>query len=274
MWQTIENKQKFISQIMTSKSPVRSCEDIDETALSYAEVKALATGNPYIKEKMDTEVVVARLKLLKANHQSQRYSLEDRLIKHFPREIQRIEERIAGLKADIAVFEQYKDDEFSMILDNTTFDDKKEAGTTIIELCKAQTSPEPKAIGSYKGFSLLLSYDTIGKTFQMALKGSLSHMVDLGSDIHGNIQRLDNVLEKIPNDLKSFEHKLLDTKNQMENVKIEIAKPFPQDKELKTKTARLAELDAILNMDKRQSESLDAEPEQEDEKEKHYEVTR
>ena len=265
MWQTIESKQKFISQIMTSKSPVRSCEDIDETALSYAEVKALATGNPYIKEKMDLEIDVSRLKLLKANYQSQKYAMEDKLLKHFPREVKRTEERIAGYKADIALYKQHKTEDFpGMVLCGANYAEKKDAGIALIETCKAQTSPEPREVGSYRGFILLLSYDTFGKIFQLTLKGTLSHTIELGSDIHGNIQRMENVLEVFPARLNACEQALANLHIQIENAKAEMEKPFTQEDELKIKSARLAELDPMLNMDKRENDTLDAVPEQEE----------
>ena len=267
MWQTIENKQKFISQIMTSKSPVRSCEDVDETALSYAEIKALATGNPHIKEKMDLEIEVSRLKLVKANYLSQKYTLEDSLLKHYPREIRLAHERIKGYEADIALYQRHKTEEFpGMVLCGISYAEKKDAGATIIEICKAQTSPEAKEIGSYRGFALLLSFDTMSKVFRMTLRGSLSHTIELGSDIHGNIQRMENILEAFPMRLSACE-KVLDTlKEQMENAKSEVEKPFAQEQELSEKTARLAELDALLNIDKRENDVLDAEPEHQDER--------
>ena len=267
MWQTIENKQKFISQIMTSKSPVRSCEDVDETALSYAEIKALATGNPHIKEKMDLEIEVSRLKLVKANYLSQKYALEDSLLKHYPKEIRLTQERIKGYQADIALYQRHKTEEFpGMVLCGISYAEKKDAGAAIIEICKAQTSPEAKEIGSYRGFALLLSFDTMSKVFRMTLRGSLSHTIELGSDIHGNIQRMENILEAFPVRLSACE-KVLDTlKEQMENAKSEVEKPFAQEQELSEKTARLAELDALLNIDKRENDVLDAEPEHQDER--------
>ena len=262
MWQTIESKQKFISQIMTSKSPVRSCEDVDETALSYAEIKALATGNPYIREKMDLEIEVSRLKLVKANYLSQKYMLEDSLLKHYPKEIRLTQERINGYEADIALYERHKSEDFpGMLLYGTHYEEKKEAGTAILEACKAMTSPEPKEVGSYRGFTLLLSYDIVAKVFRMTLRGELSHIVELGSDIHGNIQRMENVLESLPSRLSACEKALATLKEQMDNAKAEVEKPFEQEHELSEKTARLAELDALLNMDKRENATLDAEPE-------------
>ena len=262
MWQTIESKQKFISQIMTSKSPVRSCEDVDETALSYAEIKALATGNPYIREKMGLEIEVSRLKLVKANYLSQKYMLEDSLLKHYPREIRLTQERIKGYEMDIALHGRHKSEDFpGMLLYGTHYEEKKEAGTAILEACKAMTSPEPKEVGSYRGFTLFLSYDIVAKVFRMTLRGELSHTVELGSDIHGNIQRMENVLESLPSRLSACEKALATLKEQMDNAKAEVEKPFEQEQELSEKAARLAELDALLNIDKRENDVLDAEPE-------------
>ena len=267
MWQTIESKQKFISQIMTSKSPVRSCEDVDETALSYAEIKALATGNPHIKEKMDLEIEVSRLKLVKANYLTQKYALEDSLLKHYPKEIRLTQERIKGYQADIALYQRHKTEEFpGMVLCGISYAEKKDAGAAIIEICKAQTSPEAKEIGSYRGFALLLSFDTMSKVFRMTLRGSLSHTIELGSDIHGNIQRMENMLESLPSRLSACEQALATLKEQMDNAKAEVEKPFEQEQELSEKAARLAELDALLNTDKRENDVLDAEPEHQDER--------
>lgn len=265
MWQTIENKQKFIGQIMTSKSPVRSCEDVDETALSYAEVKALATGNPHIKEKMDLEVSVSRLKLIKANFLSQKYALEDRLLKVYPKEVRRTEERIEGYTADITRYEQNKMEGFAgMQVCGTSYDDKKEAGLALLEACKAKTSPEPTHIGNYMGFDLFLSYDPMAKTFKLSMQGTLSHTIELGEDIHGNIQRMDNALASMPNKKVNAENQLAEIRKQMNNAKEEIEKPFPQEEELRTKSDRLTELDAMLNMDKRENETLDGEIEEDE----------
>lgn len=267
MWQTIENKQKFISQIMTSKSPVRSCEDVDETALSYAEIKALATGNPHIKEKMDLEIEVSRLKLVKANFLSQKYSLEDRLIKYFPKEIRLTEERIYGYKQDKALYERHKTEEFpGVTLGGKTYAEKKDAGAAIIEICKAQTSPEPKEVGSYRGFCLILSFDVLSKKFNLTLQGQLSHSIELGEDIHGNIQRMENVFSGFDLRLAACEKALESTKEQMSIAQEEVQKPFEQEDELRIKTARLAELDAMLNIDKRDDTVMDAEPEPQEER--------
>ena len=264
MWQTIENKQKFIGQIMTSKSPVRSCEDVDETALSYAEVKALATGNPYIKEKMDLEVSVSRLKLVKANFLSQTYALEDRLLKTYPREVKRCEERIAGYTEDIVRYEQHKTEDFAgMTVCGVHYGEKKEAGMALLQACKAKTKPEPTHAGNYMGFDLMLSYEPLDRRFKITMQGTLSHTVELGEDVFGNIQRMDNALNSMPNKKTNTENQLSEIRKQMDNAREEIDKPFPQDEELKAKSARLAELDSMLNMDKRENDALDGEIDEE-----------
>lgn len=198
-WQLIENKQKFIGQIMTSKSPVRSCEDIDEAALSYAEVKALATGNPYIKEKMDLDIQVSKLKLLKANHTSQRYRLEDNIAKHYPMQITALKERLEGYRADIQTYAAHKPvdkDAFSMKIGNRTYTDKKEAGAALIDMCRSAKQPNMAVtIGEYQGFKMSVSFDSFFSKFTISLKGSLSHEVEIGADPLGNLQRLSNALE-------------------------------------------------------------------------------
>ena len=266
MWQTIENKQKFISQIMTSKTPVRSCEDIDEQALSYAEVKALAVDNPYIMEKMTLDVEVARLKLVKANYLSQKYALEDKVLKYFPSEIRYMTERAQGYAADIAVYGQNKTDDFpGMTLQDRQYAEKKDAGTELIGICKSMTNPEQKEIGMYRGFTLLLQYDTIAKTFRLTMKGTVSHTIDLGADVLGNIQRMENALSKLPERLDACNKSIRELQAQMENAKQEIQKPFGQEQELAEKTKRLATLDALLSIDKREPENLDALPEEQEE---------
>ena len=266
MWQTIENKQKFISQIMTSKTPVRSCEDIDEQALSYAEVKALAVDNPYIMEKMTLDVEVARLKLVKANYLSQKYALEDKVLKYFPSEIRYMTERAQGYAADIAVYGQNKTDDFpGMTLQDRQYAEKKDAGTELIGICKSMTNPEQREIGMYRGFTLLLHYDTIAKTFRLTMKGTVSHTIDLGVDVLGNIQRMENALSKLPERLDACNKSIQELHTQMENAKQEIQKPFGQEQELAEKTKRLAILDALLSIDKREPENLDALPEEQDE---------
>jgi hypothetical protein len=266
LYQLVENKQKFISQIMTSKSPVRTAEDIDETSLSYAEIKALATGNPFIKEKMDLDIGVARLKLLKANHLSQRYALEDQIIKYFPQQIKSNEERIKGYKADIAHLAEHtkpNEDKFSpMFISGVIYNEKAEAGKAILEVCKNITSPDPKTIGEYRGFTMELSFDSFSREYKISIKNELSHSVALGSDIHGNITRLDNALEGFEIKLQACEEMLSNTKTQMENAKVEMERPFIQEDELKTKSARLDELNILLNMDKKDNELVDSEPDE------------
>lgn len=266
MWQTIENKQKYIGQIMTSKTPVRSCEDIDEQALSYAEVKALAVDNPYIMEKMTLDVEVARLKLVKANYLSQKYALEDKVLKYFPSEIRYMTERAQGYAADIAVYGQNKTDDFpGMTLQDRQYAEKKDAGTELIGICKSMTNPEQKEIGMYRGFTLLLQYDTIAKTFRLTMKGTVSHTIDLGADVLGNIQRMENALSKLPERLDACNKSIRELQAQMENAKQEIQKPFGQEQELAEKTKRLATLDALLSIDKREPENLDTLPEEQEE---------
>ncbi|HPO77403.1 MAG TPA: helicase, partial [Thermoclostridium caenicola] len=273
LYQILENKQRFISQIMTSKSPVRSAEDIDETALSYAEVKALATGNPYIREKMDLDIQVSKLKLLKANHLSQRYALEDRLLKHYPQQIKSTEERIAGYKKDLALYERHsasksagdgtEDSKFpGMMVKGIDYTEKAKAGAAILEACKQMTSPEPQEFGSYMGFSMLFSFDGFNKQYQITLRGALSHTVTLGTDIHGNITRLNNALAEIPKKLEYCREQLKTLRQQMETAKEQIDIPFEKEQELQTKSARLAELNILLNMDKHENEVFDSEPDE------------
>ncbi len=263
LYQLVESKQKFIGQIMTSKSPVRSAEDIDETALSYAEIKALCAGNPHIKEKMDLDIDVSRLKLLKANHLSQRYALEDQLLKEFPQRIKSLEQYIEGYTQDIDRLKRNtepNEDGFSpMILPGGTVRDKKAAGEGIIALCKSMTSPEAFKIGEYRGFDMELVFDTFSREYKITLKGTLSHTTALGADIFGNIQRLDNTLGAFEDRLNACCEQLENVRVQMENAKVEVQKPFPQEDELKTKTARLNELNALLNLDKTENEIVDGE---------------
>ena len=263
LYQLVESKQKFIGQIMTSKSPVRSAEDIDETALSYAEIKALCAGNPHIKEKMDLDIDVSRLKLLKANHLSQRYSLEDQILKEFPQRIRSLEQRIEGYQADI---DQRKrntepnEDGFSpMIMPGGTVREKKAAGDAILGLCKSMTSPDPIPIGQYRGFDMELSFDTFSREYKITLIHQLRHTVTLGTDIFGNIQRLDNTLGAFEERMAACAEQMENTRVQLENAKAEVQKPFPQEEELAAKTARLNELNALLNLDKKENEIVDGE---------------
>lgn len=261
MFQMVEAKQKFIGQIMTSKSPARSAEDVDETALSYAEIKALCTGNPHIKEKMDLDIEVQRLKLLKGAHLSQKYALEDQILKELPQKIASYEQRITGYTADMECLarntQPNKDDFSPMEIEGTVYTEKKDAGSAILAACKAMTSPDPVPLGRYRGFDMELSFDSFGRVYRIALKGSLSHSTDLGTDIFGNIQRLDNVLGSMGERLTACKQELENTKAQLADAKKEVEKPFAQEEELKTKTARLEELNILLNLDKRESEIMD-----------------
>ena len=260
LYQLVENKQRFISQIMTSKTPVRFAEDIDETALSYAEIKALAAGNPDIIEKTELDTQVAKLKLLKQNYLSEKYELEDKVIKYYPNEIKRLENRIEDMKEDIEVFNNNNtpDNSFNkMNIKGTDFTERKEAGEKIIEICKSMTNPEPLEIGEYKGFKIILSFDTMDRKFYASMKNNLSYKTELGSDPSGNITRIDNVLNGIETRLSSIENNLEDTKKNYESAKKEIEKPFPQEEELKTKSKRLDELNIKLNLNNKDKEIID-----------------
>ncbi len=261
LYQLVEGKQKFIGQIMTSKSPVRSAEDIDETALSYAEIKALCTGDPRIKEKMDLDIDVQRLKLLKANHLSQKYALEDAIYKDFPQKIASYEQRIAGYETDIVQREantRPNADGFSpMEIKGAVYTDKKEAGTAIINACKAMTNPDAVRIGQYRGFDLELSFDSFSRIYKATLKNHLSHVVELGTDIFGNITRMDNVLSGFEARFSNCRRELENVKAQLENAKADVDKPFPYEEELTTKSARLDELNITLNLDKHENEIVD-----------------
>lgn len=260
LYQLVENKQRFISQIMTSKTPVRFAEDIDETALSYAEIKALAAGNPDIIEKTELDTQVAKLKLLKQNYLSEKYELEDKVIKYYPNEIKRLENRIEDMKEDIEVFNNNNtpDNSFEkMNIKGTDFTERKEAGEKIIEICKSMTNPEPLEIGEYKGFKIILSFDTMDRKFYASMKNNLSYKTELGSDPSGNITRIDNVLNGIETRLSSVENNLEDTKKNYESAKKEIEKPFPQEEELKTKSKRLDELNIKLNLNNKDKEIID-----------------
>lgn len=260
LYQLVENKQRFISQIMTSKTPVRFAEDIDETALSYAEIKALAAGNPDIIEKTELDTQVAKLKLLKQNYLSEKYALEDKVIKYYPNEIKRLENRIEDMKEDIEVFNNNNTPDNSlekMNIKGTDFTERKEAGEKIIEICKSMTNPEPLEIGEYKGFKIILSFDTMDRKFYASMKNNLSYKTELGSDPSGNITRIDNALNGIETRLSSVENNLEDTKKNYESAKKEIEKPFPQEEELKTKSKRLDELNIKLNLNNKDKEIID-----------------
>ena len=266
LYQLVEGKQKFASQIMTSKSPVRSAEDIDETALSYAEIKMLATGNPYIKEKMDLDIQVQKLKLLKSNFLSEKYALEDKIIKYYPQRITALENRIEGLKQDVETAKQHPkptDDRFvGMEVKGVFYSEKADAGKAIIEACKQMNSPDPIPLGKYRGFETELLFNTAERNYEVRLKGATSRNVPLGDDAHGNIIRLDNGIERFAESLSLAENDLENTTNQLETAKKEVQKPFIQEEELKTKLARLDELNILLNMDKRENEIVGGEPDE------------
>ncbi|GKH56743.1 hypothetical protein CE91St58_41280 [Lachnospiraceae bacterium] len=254
LWQTVENKQKFISQIMTSKSPVRSCEDIDEAALSYAEIKALCAGDERIREKMDLDVDVARLRLMKANHQSQQYRLEDNILRHFPAQIEENKGFLSGFEADMRTLEAHphpKDGFAGMEVKGDLLTDKDNAGAAILEAFKDAKGLEPVPIGSYRGFSMSLTVENFGKDFILTLKGKMSHRVELGKDARGNLVRIDNALAQMPERYKTVQGRLENVQAQLATAKAELGKPFPQEAELKEKSARLAELNAELNIDDR-----------------------
>ena len=267
-YQLVENKQKFISQIMTSKSPVRSAEDIDETALSYAEIKALATGNPHIKEKMELDTDVAKLKLLKSSFMSQKYELEDKVIKYYPQQIKKLTEMIECAGKDKLIAEKYPKQEdvfYPMTIDGTPYHEKDKAGQALIERCKAMTSPEPITIGEYRGFKMILSIDTFANEHKMTLQGAKSYSFPIGASVLGNIQRIDNAIENIPKFKDECERKLEETKQQFEVAKAESKNEFPREAELAEKMQRLAALDALLNMDKRGNDCIDmSEPDEGD----------
>ena len=267
LFQTLENKQRFISQIMTSKSPVRSCEDVDEQALSYAEIKALCAGNPLIKEKMDLDVQVAKLKVLKADHQSQKFRLQDKLLTKFPADIQETNAHIAGLKADAqlaAAHPQSKEEFCGMVIKGVTYDEKKTAGERLVLACSELPNAEEKVIGSYRGFELSLRFDTYRSEYQAILKGQRRYPVALGTDPLGNIIRLDNSLNNFPERITAAENELTTLHQQQAAAQIEVEKPFPQEDELAEKSARLAELNAQLDVDEKSHDPEQDEEEQED----------
>ena len=267
LFQTLENKQRFISQIMTSKSPVRSCEDVDEQALSYAEIKALCAGNPLIKEKMDLDVQVAKLKVLKADHQSQKFRLQDKLLTKFPADIQETNAYIAGVKADAqlaAAHPQGKEEFCGMTIKGVTYDEKKTAGERLVLACSELPNAEEKVIGSYRGFELSLRFDAFRTEYQALLKGQRKYTVPLGTDPLGNIIRLDNSLNNFPERINSAENELATLHQQQAAAQIEVEKPFPQEEELAEKSARLAELNAQLDVDEKSHDPEQDEEEQED----------
>ena len=267
-WQLVEGKQKFASQIMTSKSPVRSCEDVDTTALSYAEIKMLAADNPHIKEKMDLDIQVQKLRLLKSNYLSEKYELEDKIIKYYPTTIARIKETIAGLEKDISLAKEHPkplDDTFVGIeVKGVSYSEKAEGGQKIIDACKEMTSPDPVPLGKYRGFDLELSFDTFEKVYQVKIKGCLSRSVSLGTDAIGNITRIDNAIERIPERLEAKNRELSTLEQQFATAKAEVEKPFDKEEELTEKTNRLNVLNGLLNVDKRENELVDGAPDEGD----------
>ena len=252
----MENKQKFISQIMSSKSPVRSCEDVDETALSFAEIKALCAGDPRIKERMDLDVEVSRLKIMKADHQSKQFRMEDNLLKYFPEQIEADKGFIKGLQADmetLAAHPQPEDGFAGMEVRGDVLTDKENAGAALLDACKEVKGTDPVQIGTYRGFSMSVSFNAFEKTYELSLRGQMTHRAVLGADPRGNLVRIDNALDKMPERLTGVQAQLENLYQQQTAAQAEVGKPFPQEEELKVKTARLTELDSLLNMDGRRS---------------------
>jgi hypothetical protein len=270
LYQLVEGKQRFIGQVMTSRSPARSAEDVDETALSYAEIKALCAGDPRIKEKMDLDVDVQRLKLLKANHLSQKYALEDQIVKYFPQKIAAVKERIGNLNTDILFRDENShpsEDGFSpMEVEGVTYAEKKAAGSALLAACKAQTGSGVRPVGQYRGFAMELFFEPLFQQYKMILTASGSYTVALGADLFGNITRLDNALDGLEKELQAQETDLSNYEAQLANAKVEVEKPFPQEDELKTKSARLDELNILLNLDKQENEIVDDEKDVEDDR--------
>ena len=252
LWQTVENKQKFISQIMTSKSPVRSCEDVDATALSFAEIKALCAGDPRIKERMDLDIEVSKLKIMKADHNSKQFRLEDSLLKYFPEKIEEHKGFVRGLEADMQTLAAHPlpaEGFVGMEIRGDRLTDKENAGAALLDTCKEVKGKDPVQIGSYRGFTMSVAFDSMWKTYTLTLKGKMTHRVELGSDARGNLVRIENALDKTPERLRSVQEQLENLYNQQAAAKAEVGKPFPQEQELAAKTARLIELDMELNLD-------------------------
>ena len=266
LYQLVEGKQKFASQIMTSKSPVRSAEDIDETALSYAEIKMLATGNPYIKEKMDLDIQVQKLKMLKSNFLSEKYGLEDKVIKFYPQQIAYLKSRVEGLTKDVETAKLHPkpidEQPLGMMVSGVSYSEKAEAGQAIINACKSMSSPDAIPLGEYRGFQMELYFDTVQRNYVVKLKGETSRDVPLGDDAHGNIVRIDNGIERFEEALADTKNSLENTEKQFETAKQEIEKPFAKEEELRAKTARLDELNILLNMDKKENEIVGGEPDE------------
>ena len=274
LYQLVESKQRFIAQIMTSKSPVRAAADVDETALSYAELKALASGNPLIKERMDLDVEVSRLKILKSDHLARRYDLEDDLAKAYPQKVAALAERIADCEADAETARANPPAEkssFSMVVGGTAYADKAEAGRAILDFGKTLASSKMAPLGSYRGFALEIGFDAMSRKFEVEIVGALRYRAELGTDETGAITRIDNAIERIPGELEAAKQALDDTEKQIENAKAEVAKPFAHEDMLRNKSKRLAELDELLNMDKAEAPQLCDEEKSAERKEIAYE---
>ncbi len=266
LYQLVENKQKFIAQIMTSKAPVRIADDVDETALSYSEIKALATGNPLIIEKCNLDMEVGKLNILKANYLSQKYGLEEMVLRKYPAEIQRLTERIAGYEQDIALAAAHPKPQEGFVgieISGTAYTDKEAAGKAILDVCTKMTGSDAVPLGQYRGFSLILAYDAVQNEYRVTLKGTLSHTAVLGADVLGNLTRIDNSLGNLEDRLKHTQLELTENKKQLENAKQELANPFSKEGELTEKEARLKELNILLNMDQKDLTLLDG-PDEED----------
>ena len=265
LYQLVENKQKFIAQIMTSKAPVRVADDVDETALSYSEIKALATGNPLIIEKCNLDMEVARLNMLKASHLNQVYALEELVYRKYPVEITRLTERIEGYEQDVALVADHPKTQegfCGMEVDGKHYTEKEDAGKAIIDVCTRMTGSDAVLLGQYRGFSMVLAYDGMSNEYRITLKGTLSHTVTLGADVFGNITRLDNALENLAGSLQAEQNSLEETKTQLENARTELAAPFAREEELAEKTARLKELNILLNMDEKDKTLMDDTPDE------------
>ena len=261
LWQTIENKQRFISQIMSSKSPVRACDDVDETALSYAEIKALCAGDPRIKEKMDLDIEVAKLRLMKADYQSNQFRLEDQVLKHYPQEIRQAQEWVKGYRADIALLEAHplpKDGFVGMAIKGKRIADKEAAGKMLLEACRL--SPHDMELGEYRGMKMTVDYDSYRQEVKLILRGEMSHTVTMGTDVYGNLTRIENALANMPQKLEKAEERIAELERQTEQAKAELGKPFAQEKALEAKAARLAELNAALNIDEKRKEPMEKRP--------------
>ena len=261
LWQTIENKQRFISQIMSSKSPVRACDDVDETALSYAEIKALCAGDPRIKEKMDLDIEVAKLRLMKADYQSNQFKLEDQILKQYPEEIRQAQERAKGYRADMALLEAHplpKDGFVGMAIKEKRIADKEAAGKMLLEACRL--SPHDMELGEYRGMKMTVDYDSYRQEVKLILRGEMSHTVTMGTDVYGNLTRIENALANMPQKLEKAEERIAELERQTEQAKAELGKPFAQEKALEAKAARLAELNAALNIDEKRKEPMEKRP--------------